>query len=72
MTSPECAHRWTGGTKAMTTSASGSGATAQGDPVFVLAGGVSLGAVRVGMLSLLEGNVTPDAIVGAAIGALNG
>jgi predicted acylesterase/phospholipase RssA len=56
----------------MTTSASGSGATAQGDPVFVLAGGVSLGAVRVGMLSLLEGNVTPDAIVGTSIGALNG
>jgi NTE family protein len=44
-----------------------------GATVFVLAGGGNLGAVQVGMLyALLEAGITPDAIVGTSIGALNG
>lgn len=40
---------------------------------FVLAGGGSLGAVQVGMLkALLADKITPDLIVGASVGALNG
>lgn len=41
--------------------------------VFVLAGGGSLGAVEVGMLqALVEAGVTPDLVVGASVGAING
>ena len=41
--------------------------------VFVLGGGGNLGAVQVGMLqALVEAGITPDAIVGASVGALNG
>jgi len=44
-----------------------------GRTAFVLAGGGSLGAVQVGMLrALLEAGITPDAIFGASVGALNG
>lgn len=40
---------------------------------FVLAGGGSLGAVEVGMLqALVEAGVTPDLVVGASVGAING
>lgn len=40
---------------------------------FVLAGGGSLGAVQVGMLkALAEAGITPDFVVGASVGALNG
>ena len=40
---------------------------------FVLAGGGSLGAVQVGMLSaLVERGVRPDLVVGSSVGALNG
>jgi NTE family protein len=40
---------------------------------FVLAGGGSLGAVQVGMLkALLAHGVTPDLVVGASAGAING
>lgn len=40
---------------------------------FVLAGGGSLGAVQVGMLKALAGHgITPDFVVGASVGALNG
>jgi NTE family protein len=40
---------------------------------FVLAGGGSLGAVQVGMLkALTRQHLTPDFIVGASVGALNG
>ena len=40
---------------------------------FVLSGGASLGAIQVGMLSALyERQVTPDFVVGASAGALNG
>lgn len=40
---------------------------------FVLSGGASLGAVQVGMLQALEEHgITPDLIVGASVGALNG
>lgn len=40
---------------------------------FVLAGGGSLGAVEVGMLqALLEAGITPDLVVGASVGAVNG
>ena len=40
---------------------------------FVMAGGGSLGAVEVGMLrALLDGGVTPDFVVGASAGAING
>ena len=43
------------------------------DTVFVLAGGGNLGAVQVGMLyALMEAGISPDAIVGTSIGALNG
>lgn len=41
--------------------------------VFALAGGGNLGAVQVGMLyALVEAGITPDAIVGTSIGAMNG
>lgn len=41
--------------------------------VFALGGGGNLGAVQVGMLrALFEEGVTPDAVVGASIGAING
>src|SRR5262245_394576 len=40
---------------------------------FVFAGGGSLGAVQVGMLkALMRIKVTPDFIVGASVGAING
>ncbi|MNM87359.1 NTE family protein RssA [compost metagenome] len=40
---------------------------------FVLAGGGSLGAVQVGMLkTLTRAHITPDLIVGASVGAING
>lgn len=40
---------------------------------FVLAGGGSFGAVQVGMLrELLSHGVTPDLVVGASVGAING
>ncbi|MBO9521932.1 MAG: patatin-like phospholipase family protein [Nocardioidaceae bacterium] len=40
--------------------------------VFVLSGGASRGAVQVGMMqTLLGAGVTPDALVGASVGALN-
>lgn len=40
---------------------------------FVLSGGGSLGAVQAGMLqALLSGGITPDLVVGASVGALNG
>jgi NTE family protein len=40
---------------------------------FVLTGGASLGAVHVGMLQALYGKgITPDLIVGASVGAING
>ena len=40
--------------------------------VFVLGGGGNLGAVQVGMLrALWEAGVTPDALVGASVGAIN-
>ena len=40
---------------------------------FVLAGGGSLGSVRVGMLLALEANgIKPDLIVGSSVGAING
>ena len=40
---------------------------------FVLAGGGSFGAVQVGMLrELLARNITPDLVVGASVGAING
>lgn len=40
---------------------------------FVFAGGGSLGAVQVGMLkALMEAGVTPDLVVGASVGAING
>ncbi len=40
---------------------------------FVLAGGGSLGAVEVGMLQvLLEAGISPDLVVGASAGAING
>ena len=44
-----------------------------GHTAFVMAGGGSLGAVEVGMLqALLERGVTPDLVVGASAGAING
>lgn len=40
---------------------------------FVLGGGGNLGAIQVGMLrALLERGVTPDAVVGCSVGAVNG
>ncbi|HEX2381966.1 MAG TPA: patatin-like phospholipase family protein [Acidimicrobiales bacterium] len=40
---------------------------------FVLGGGGNLGAVQVGMLrALLEHDITPDAVFGCSVGALNG
>ena len=40
---------------------------------FVLSGGASLGAIQVGMLrALYERRITPDLIVGASAGAING
>ncbi len=40
---------------------------------FVLAGGGSLGAVEVGMLQVLvEAGISPDLVVGASVGAING
>ncbi len=40
---------------------------------FVLAGGGSLGAVQVGMLQvLIEAGISPDLVVGASVGAING
>ncbi|MGH3637221.1 MAG: patatin-like phospholipase family protein, partial [Mycobacterium sp.] len=40
---------------------------------FVLSGGASLGSIQVGMLlSLAEGGITPDFIVGTSVGAVNG
>src|SRR3712207_5623192 len=40
---------------------------------FVLSGGASLGAIQVGMLqALAERDITPDAIVGTSVGAVNG
>ncbi|WP_218567606.1 patatin-like phospholipase family protein [Pseudomonas cavernae] len=40
---------------------------------FVLAGGGSLGAVQVGMLKALNrAHITPDLVVGASVGAING
>lgn len=40
---------------------------------FVLAGGGSLGATEVGMLqALVEAKITPDLVVGASVGAING
>jgi NTE family protein len=40
---------------------------------FVLPGGASLGAVQVGALrALFEAGITPDLVVGASVGALNG
>jgi NTE family protein len=47
---------------------------ARGRPqeVFVLSGGGSLGAAQVGaMRALLEAGITPDAVVGCSVGALN-
>ena len=45
----------------------------QGKTAFVMAGGGSLGAVEVGMLrALLDAGVTPDFVVGASAGAING
>ena len=39
----------------------------------VLAGGGSLGAVEVGMLQvLIEAGISPDLVVGASVGAING
>jgi NTE family protein len=39
---------------------------------FVLSGGVSLGAVQVGMLqALAERGITPDLLVGTSVGAIN-
>ena len=44
-----------------------------GKTAFVMAGGGSLGAVEVGMLrALLDWGVTPDFVVGASAGAING
>ncbi len=41
--------------------------------VFVLGGGANLGATQVGMLrALFEQDITPDAIVGCSVGAVNG
>ena len=40
---------------------------------FVLSGGASLGSIQVGMLlALTEAGITPDLIVGASVGAING
>ena len=40
---------------------------------FVLAGGGSLGAVHVGMLQvLIDAGISPDLVVGASVGAING
>ena len=40
---------------------------------FVLSGGAALGAAQVGMLKALNANgITPDLIVGASVGAING
>lgn len=50
-----------------------SGKSASGGTVFALAGGGNLGASQVGMLyALLEAGITPDAVVGTSVGALNG
>lgn len=44
-----------------------------GPVVFVLGGGSSLGAIQVGMLrALSEAQISPDAVVGTSVGALNG
>ncbi|GAB3378073.1 patatin-like phospholipase family protein [Lysobacter fragariae] len=44
-----------------------------GKTAFVLAGGGSLGAVQVGMLKALSRQgITPDLVVGASVGAING
>src|ERR1700761_3004820 len=44
-----------------------------GSTAFVLGGGGVLGATQVGMLAaLLERGITPDLVVGASVGALNG
>jgi NTE family protein len=41
--------------------------------VFVLGGGANLGATQVGMLrALFEHDITPDAVVGCSVGAVNG
>ena len=49
------------------------GESRKGLTAFVMAGGGSLGAVEVGMLrALLESGVTPDFVVGASAGAING
>lgn len=46
---------------------------ARGQLAFVLSGGGSLGAVEVGMLrGLVEAGITPDLVVGASVGAING
>ncbi|HZN14458.1 MAG TPA: patatin-like phospholipase family protein [Acidimicrobiales bacterium] len=43
------------------------------ETVFVLGGGANLGATQVGMLrALLEHGITPDAVVGCSVGAING
>ena len=40
--------------------------------VFVLTGGANYGAVQVGMLrALLRAGITPDAVIGASVGAIN-
>ncbi|HXW34755.1 MAG TPA: patatin-like phospholipase family protein [Acidimicrobiales bacterium] len=49
------------------------GSGGPGRVVFALAGGGNLGAVQVGMLTaLLEAGITPDAIIGSSVGAING
>jgi NTE family protein len=48
-------------------------ARTRGGTAFVFAGGGSLGAVQVGMLkALLAADITPDVVVGASVGAING
>ena len=43
------------------------------ETVFVLGGGANLGATQVGMLrALFEHDITPDAVVGCSVGAVNG
>lgn len=43
------------------------------ETVFVLGGGANLGATQVGMLrALFEHGITPDAVVGCSVGAING
>jgi NTE family protein len=43
------------------------------ETVFVLGGGANLGAIQVGMLrALFEAGITPDAVIGCSVGAING